>query len=300
MPNNRDDLEHLFVAHLPLIERILRALCVRNGFHGDDADDACSWVKLRLIENDYGVLAKFRGESSLANYLAVVLAMQVREYRVSQWGRWRPSAAAQARGAIAVRLETLTRRDGLSVQQAAEMMRTGRETEMSVGDLARLAAELPNRVAPRPHLVNADTVPPAADDRQADSEVLQQQADREHATIRTVLSKALAGLEPEEQVILRMRFWHGLSIADIARGLSRPAKPLYRKMEKLLFKLRDSLEAAGISGERFRALLDESMPAGDQLARRATGTGRNAGSVHLPSAMSARKRGSLEGAHDGE
>jgi len=38
----------------------------------DDVDDFCSDILLTVLENDYAILRKFRGESSLATYLAVI------------------------------------------------------------------------------------------------------------------------------------------------------------------------------------------------------------------------------------
>ena len=115
----RPDLESLFLANLPAAEKILSALARRNALSRDAAEEFSAWAKLQVIENDYAVLAKFRGESSLLTYLTVCFAMLFREYRVQQWGRWRPSAVARSAGPLAIRLETLTRRDGLPLHGAA-------------------------------------------------------------------------------------------------------------------------------------------------------------------------------------
>jgi len=79
---SRPDLETLYSEHLPRIDRILAVLARRNGLSADVADKFATWAKTRIIENDYAVLAKFRGRSSLATYLTVVLARLCREYRV--------------------------------------------------------------------------------------------------------------------------------------------------------------------------------------------------------------------------
>src|SRR5918999_3660584 len=146
----RADAEAQFVQHLPYIERTVAALSRRYGLRGDDADDFASWAKMRLIENDYAVLGKFRGGSSLPTYLTVVLSMLGREYLVHQRGRWRPSAAARRAGPLATRLETLIYRDHLSLGHAAERLRTSGETTLSDRDLAALLATLPRRDPIRP------------------------------------------------------------------------------------------------------------------------------------------------------
>src|SRR6476620_11211593 len=106
----RAELESLFVETLPTIRRILSGLSRRQGMLMHDAEDFASWATSRLMENDYAMLRKFRGDSSLSTYLAAVCACLAREYRVTHWGRWRPSVAARRAGTVGVRLETLMQR----------------------------------------------------------------------------------------------------------------------------------------------------------------------------------------------
>ncbi|HTA73847.1 MAG TPA: sigma-70 family RNA polymerase sigma factor [Gemmatimonadaceae bacterium] len=245
----RQELEALFLSHLGAIERIAGAICRRHGMAGDDAADFGSWVKLKLVENDYAVLGKFRGESSLGTYLTVVIAMLARDYRVQRWGRWRPSAAARRRGRIAVQLETLVYRDGHRLDQAAEVLRTRGETALSDRDLAAMFAALPVRGPMRPLEVGAEPLtaipaPEVVDDGDRD---------RVDETLFTALDR----LPPEERAILRMRYWEGMSIADIARGLGMPQKPLYRRIERALAELRRHVEASGVSRHQAMALIGE-------------------------------------------
>ncbi|MGH8186413.1 MAG: hypothetical protein ACREUC_07605, partial [Steroidobacteraceae bacterium] len=73
---------------------------------------------LKLIEHDYAVLRRFEGASSLRTYLTVVLHRVLLDQRNREWGRWRPSAAAYRNGPLAVRLERLVTRDGLTPAEA--------------------------------------------------------------------------------------------------------------------------------------------------------------------------------------
>src|SRR5690242_4202099 len=150
MTQERQKLEALFLSQLGWIERVLAVTCRRHALARDEAEDFASWVTLRLIEDDYAVFRKFRGESSLTTYLAVVIAMLFRDYRTQRWGRWRPSAAAQRRGPLAIRLETLVYRDRLRLEQAAELLRTAGQTRLSDRDLAAVLSELPARRPMRP------------------------------------------------------------------------------------------------------------------------------------------------------
>lgn len=250
----RHTLEALLLAHLATVEKIVSALARRHALAGDAADDFGSWVKLRLVENDYAVLAKFRGESSLPTYLTVVIAMLYREYRVQQWGRWRPSAAARRAGALAIRLETLVRRDGLSLAQAAQLLRTNGETTLSDRELAALLGALPERMPLRP-IVTGITPPDPAAAHSADDRVRATEQLADHDRTEDALRSALRTLPADDRLLLRLRFLEGLSVADIARALSLDQKPLYRRLERALALLRRTLEQSGVTREQVRELV---------------------------------------------
>jgi RNA polymerase sigma factor (sigma-70 family) len=245
--------EPLFVSQLAWIERAAGAVCRRHGLHREDAEDFASWAKLKLIENDYAVFRKFRGESSITTYLAVVIAMLFRDYRTHRWGRWRPSAAARRWGGLAVRLETLVYRDQLRVEQAAELLRTAGETDLPDRELARLLAELPCRRSVRPIQVGADPLTDAAAMDRADDLVAAGEAELGRSVVNDVLQR----LPAEDRLMLRMHFWEGLSVAQIARALGVPQKPLYRRIDRALTQLRSYLEASGVSRDRAQAVLEE-------------------------------------------
>jgi RNA polymerase sigma factor for flagellar operon FliA len=248
---DRQSLEALFLAQLGWIERAAAAVCRRHGLSPDDTVEFTSWAKLKLVENDYAVLGRFRGESAVTTYLVVVIAMLFRDYRAQHWGRWRPSAAARRRGALAVRLETLVYRDRLPLAQAAEALRTSRQTELSDRKLAELLAELPTRAAARPLQVHGAAPHDVPGTGGADDFLATEESDARDK----ILGEALARLTAEDQVLLRLRFWEGLSVADIARSLGVPQKPLYRRLDRAIGEVRAWLEQSGVSREGARAVL---------------------------------------------
>lgn len=258
--SQRQDLEALLVENLAWIERVVASLCRKNGLRGDDADEFSSWVKVKLIDDDYAVFRKFRGESAITTYLTVVLSMLYREYRVSMWGRWRPSAAAQRHGPLAVRLETLVYRDGNTLDQAAEILRAGEETDMSTRALAELLAEFPRRGPLRPVEVGAEALKRYATTAASDELVVKDELERERRRASEALRKAVDQLAPEDALILRMRYWEGLSVADIARALDLPQKPMYRRISASLASLRGKLEADGLSSDFVAGVLAEPLP----------------------------------------
>ncbi len=251
--SQREALEARFLDQLDWVERVAASVCRRHGLSSDDADDFTSWAKLKLVEDDYAVVAKFRGESSITTYLAVVIAMLFRDYRAQHWGRWRPSAAARRRGPLAIRLETLVYRDRMPLAQAAQVLRMSGQTELSDRELAGLLAELPPHSTGRPLQLGTEEGVEAPAAERTDDFMALDEAESQRKTIEGVLRR----LPAEDQVMLRMRFWEGLSVADIARGLGIPQKPLYRRMDRALAQVRELLEQAGVSQEQARAVLGE-------------------------------------------
>jgi RNA polymerase sigma factor for flagellar operon FliA len=250
------ELEALFLEQLPLIDRILAAQARRHALDSDDAADLAHWVKARLIESDYALLAKFRGESSLGTFLTLSLARLASEYRAREHGRWRPSAAAKRHGPVGLRLEALTQRSGLRLSVAAEMMRSAGETSLSDAELGRIAAELPSRTWRRPvrDPTAIETVPEPVP---ADALVEKSEALARETFMQQALAAALALLPSEDALIIRLHFMEGLSIADVARSLALPQKPLYRRLDRSLAMLRRELERRGVTREEYLAVFTE-------------------------------------------
>ena len=57
---------------------------------------------------------------------------------------------------------------------------------------------------------------------------------------------ALDALPDEDRMLIRFRFGSSMSIADISRILRLPQRPLYRRIETLLARLRRVLGDAGV------------------------------------------------------
>lgn len=247
--------EATMVAHLDWIERTTASLARRYGLSPDDAEDVDAWIKLRLMEDDYAVFRKFRGDSSIRTYLVVVVAGLFRDYRAQHWGRWRPSAASLRQGPLAVRLETLVYRDGCSLSQAGQVLRSTGETVLDDRELARLLADLPVRGPLRP--VDAGEAPlhdiPADP---ADAGIRAAEAERQREHLLAALERVLKTLPEEDRLILRLMYWKGLSVGDVARALHLPQKPLYRRIERSIKELRREMESEGIDSSMLREALE--------------------------------------------
>ena len=137
--------EQRFLAHLEQVERIIAFVARRRRLDAGEVDEFASVVRLKLIENDYEVLRRFEGRSSLKTYLTVVIQRFYLDYRVSTWGKWRPSAGARRLGPTAVLLERLTARDGMSFPEAVQAARTNHGVPENDRELFDIGAQLPQR-----------------------------------------------------------------------------------------------------------------------------------------------------------
>lgn len=253
----RQEAEALFLANLRWVERCAASLCRRYGLRGDEVDDIASWVKLKLIEDDYAPLRKFRGDSSIRTYLTVVVAALFRDYRAGTWGRWRPSAAALRAGSLAVRLETLVYRDGCTLDQAARTLRATGETDLPDRSLAALLAQLPIRGPLRPYEAGEAPLDGVTGDSSAEEVVATEEAEHARTQVFASLDRALLRLPEQDRLILRLRYWEKLSVGDVSRALVLPQMSLHRRIERILHQVRRDLAEDGVEPQQLREFLGE-------------------------------------------
>lgn len=234
--------EQLFVSELALIERVIAWVCARRFLRGAEAEDFGSTVKLRLIENDYEILGRFEGRSTLKTYLTAVINRLYLDYQTQRFGKWRPSAQARRSGPVALRLESLLYRDGLTFEEARGVLQTDSGVAESRDALYELSLKLPRRTTRRPGAGHDHEAPPL----EASSPI--EQAERQALAERTfhALRRAVARLPARDRIVLRLHVEAGLSVAEVARALGEEQKALYRKRDALLKRLRVDLEAEGI------------------------------------------------------
>jgi RNA polymerase sigma factor (sigma-70 family) len=243
-------------ANLRLIEGIVERVCRRAHVYGADADDFAATVKLKLVEDDYAVLRNHQGRSSLATYLRIIVERWYADETIRDHGRWHPSTEAMRIGAAGVLLETLVRRDRRSLEDALPLVRAV-DDSLTRNDLEAMLLRLPQR-RPRMHVTDLDNAPPAAlrASESADAELIQAETRDVSARTTRVIRAALSALTVEDRTIVRMRFDESVSIADISRMLRLPQRPLYRRIESLLGKLRLRLAGEGIDASAIADVLE--------------------------------------------
>lgn len=251
------DLKALLLEHIPFIDRMAAKFCRQGGMSSVEAADFASWAKERLLENEQAKIRKFRGESAFSTYLTTVLYTLYRDFQVANRGRWRPSAEARRLGADAVALERLVYRDGNSFDEAVSILRSRNDTVCSEQELRKIFKSLPATNRGRPREVGETPLAGLASDGGADRELMEAEAEEGRERARAAVRAALARLPAEDRSIVHLRFFQGESVANIARALRLDQKPLYRRMERLLARLRDELEGAGISQSGVKEMLEE-------------------------------------------
>ena len=258
--------EQLFLSQRALIERVIAWVCAKHGLRGADAEDFRSTVMVRLIEKDYEVVRKFQGLSSFKTYLSAVINRMYLDYQVQRFGKWRPSAEARRLGPVAMRLERLLSRDGLTFDEACGVLLTDPMVKESRDELYAQSLKLPRRVDRRP---GEGRRRPAAEALQR---VFGRRARREADPGRPGVSlhpplaptDAAAGPHPHSPA-LRGRNHRGPD-REVA---GEEQKPLYRRKDAILAQLRADLTAEGTDARGdSRAAVDAGLGRGPHRGRR--------------------------------
>ena len=247
------ECESLLLDHLDFIDRTVAAIARRNALSDWEADDLGGQVKLRLINDDYAILRKFRGKSRLTTYLTTVIHNLFRDYRIQQWGKWRPSAAARRHGDLGVQLEALLYRDRFGFDEAVELLRTRYAVEQSLAELLDVAADIRPRTTRR---FESDTVLSRLEGAErGDQRVIDSERAGLQERMKEALSSALAALEPEDRLILRLRFADGLTIRAIASTLDLDQRRIYARVQRVLECVREDIKKRGLRSEEILDLL---------------------------------------------
>jgi RNA polymerase sigma factor (sigma-70 family) len=255
--------EETYLENLRTIERIARFVAHKHRLNPDEAAEFEQEVRVRLLENDYAVIRKFETRSTLSTYLTTVIMRLYQQWRVEQWGKWRPSAEAKRIGEKAIMLERLITRDGYTLEEAVRVLTTPGGSQYTIPELEAIYVRLPNRV-PRPIAVSDEVLPEAiAADSDAGDRVEAQDREKTARRAASTMDGLLNELDEEDRLILQMRFWHAQKVPDIARTLHIEQKKVYKRLDKLFGTLRRGLERAGVSQSDVAGLLTR----GDQDVR---------------------------------
>lgn len=222
---------------------VIASVARRSGLPGDEAQDFSQHVHLRLLEKNYAPLAMFAGQSSFRTYLTVVVNRLLLDWRNARFGKWRPSAVAERLGPAAVDLDRLITRDGHDVDQAVSIV-AGYPGAPSPAALRAIAETLPARTKVRAVVV--DDLEPLHLGGFVDPIEREQDAAAQQQLIRA-LRRACRTLPEADRYLLFLRFSRQMAVPAIAEVLGEPAKPLYRRLERIYAALRRTIAQPGHS-----------------------------------------------------
>ncbi len=249
-------METVFLEHLDLVERVATYAGRRAGLAPQEVEDFVSSVKVKLIDDDYAVLRKHRGTSSLPTFLTAVVHNLCRDFLNRKLGKFRPSAAAKRLGPTALALERLLVLDRHDLAAAIEILRRHHGVEESTDEIEDLAARLPPRNPRR--FVGEEALasrPSAAPESSPERRLEDGERARTASRVEEVLNRALETLSPEDLLILKMCYRDGLTVAAIASALHLEQRPLYSRRERCFKKLRAVFESQGLTWDEVRGIL---------------------------------------------
>lgn len=250
------DAQRLFLDNLDLIRRLVWVSGRRHHLSDTELEDFAGYVNVRLLENDYAVLRKFRGRSSIWTYLTAVIERQYLDFISERWGKWRPSATADSIGPVAVLLERLVGRDGHTLEEAMEIVRTNHQIGQTYAELRQIWDQLPLRR--KFTEVNEKVAHEVEAEETAEDLVLDAERQRNLERLERTLAKAFADLATQDRVIVALRFDRNLSIAEIAKLRQSTVPTIHRRLQDSLKRLKKALAEAGLRPDEVRKLIGQS------------------------------------------
>lgn len=257
--------EHLYSKHADAIESVLSFIRRSHRLTADAGDEFCAFARLRLLEDDCAILRKFQGLSTFKTYLVTVLQRLFLDWRIKEWGRWRPSAEARRLGPVAIELSRLVLRDKWDYDAAVAFLAA--KGAASAEECEAVWSRFKKRA--QRSFVDLDAAGELADEAADPVEAEQRRA--RAAQVRDALRTARAALPPGDQLILKLRLESGFTVARIAKLQGEDQKALYRRYEQIYRQLRTALAELGVSAEDSRAFFgqfdDEDTDAGPVIGK---------------------------------
>ena len=178
------------------------------------------------------------------------------DFCVERWGRWRPSAKAERLGPVAIALERLVTRDGHTIEEAMEIVRTNHAAPQTYTELRTMWDQLPVRA--KTIEVTEDAAEEVRSTEASDARVDDEARKQDVACLDRALRAAFASLPAQDRVMVALRFDHGLSAAEIAKAMQSSVPTVHRRLDRSLKDLRTILSRADIDPREMLALIGHS------------------------------------------
>ena len=250
--------EQIFLQHRARIELAAARVAQRAGLPPQEVEDFVAGVRLKLIDDDYAVLRKHRGQSSMATYLITVVHNAFKDHCDQRFGKYRPSAKAKELGPCGRALERALVVEQMELEAAVRALAQRSDLETTESELLRIAEQLPPAKAKRSFVDEQalEQIPVPSAGSSTEHRWLDRERTQNADRLSAVLRSALQTLPAQDFLILKLHLRDGQTLATIADRLQVPQRPLYRRKNKSLDVLRDHLESQGLSWPEVRDLLE--------------------------------------------
>ena len=246
-PRSATEARALLEESWQLVLDVARSVCHRRGVFDERVEDFSSILGLKLVENDYAAIRQWNESAGLSAYLASVASRLFIDELRRDGGRFRASAAATRLGEVARRFEELRFRDGLTLEEAGQILRS-RGYDCSDLELADIEARLPSRCRPRIEFPGELDYEGRRSERPDVRFAEAQQSERLREAEERFWALAESVYDIEEVVILDLHL-RGVSTRRVAKMFGLDDKKLYRKLARMKLVLAGQLRDEGFDPE---------------------------------------------------
>jgi RNA polymerase sigma factor (sigma-70 family) len=239
-----DQVDAAWVAFLDAYSGTLRH--VVSQFESTDfaADDCFEFICARLSDDNFRRLKLFNpeGPAHFKTWLTVVAANLCIDWRRSVYGRQRPPRFVIDLPELEQLVFKYLYKQGMTRHECLHVLKA-RYPKLDAADIAQINKKLYESLSSTQRwqagVKRNDTVP--AEDREelVQESAMGPDARTEYARDRAKLEKALSRLDPDERLLLQLRYQQDLTLAEVARltGYDDPFKAR-RAIDKALASLR--------------------------------------------------------------
>jgi hypothetical protein len=195
---------------LPDIDSVTTLFARHFDLTPDETAQAVTYVKQQLVANDYAIIPKHDGQSSLKSFVITVIHRLVGQYRAQRCGAWPGADYASSTSDGAGMIRHLMVRYGFSYAEAVELCRRGGGDAVA-GD-ARGNGEMLNGAAA-----------PASD---SDS-----------LRIRAIVTEFVASLGQMDRMLFEAIVFRSETLTDTSRKMRTKTRYLGIRVERLVRRL---------------------------------------------------------------
>ena len=278
--NRKADLHLAIHSFGPRLTRLVRRrMPIEQRFGDVDREEAEIFVREGLAKNGFAILRKYNPRHQATVFLTTACANLLVDWKRSKRGRFYVPAAIEKKGPLAVRIFTLTRKEGRSIAEVEDMLvadgsvETPGQAESLVDEVEMISNRSDTRGAIR--LRDGRGMPIEGDGHGEPVAVPAPESVRPDQAflsgeVCVSFEKTWGELTSEERTIIGLLFVDGRSKADAARVLKTSAYFVEKALDGILDRFRqiidglDSSTIQGLCGDDVIGFLGMNASSGDR------------------------------------